>query len=126
MHINYCKQYAGTARTSDCQEPHNCTELQTTLQMFGNEITICLQRTFSPCFADISECTIAWLSRTSFRQQRSPNCLYFLIITGWLETTVSLSLDACWWLPSDSCYVCDITGFLVTVNSCQVMTSLVA
>lgn len=81
---------------------------------------------FSPCFADISECTIAWLSWTSFRQQRSPNCLYFLIITGWLETTVSLSLDACWWLPSDSCYICDITGCLVTVNSCQVMTSLVA
>lgn len=28
-------------------------------KMCGNEITICLQRTFSPCFADISECTIA-------------------------------------------------------------------
>lgn len=54
-----CKQYAGIARTSDCKEPHNCIELQTTLQMCGNEITICLQRTFSPCFADISECTIA-------------------------------------------------------------------
>lgn len=54
-----CKQYAGTARTSDCQEPHNCIELQTILQMFGNEITICLQRTLSPCVADISECTIA-------------------------------------------------------------------